>query len=280
MDSNTLGSVWIIGTHNFSLSLEYQPWYLATQSSITCLLEAIPSFLVAAKSPTASGPYSVLYWYQVIYGHWIEPIPVIYAWKENWDGSTSCHSLSFHLMEEDQDPPSKSPNLIPHTPPPPLPAPPISPPPSSPPFHQHQPPPPVPISPDLPRLTNASVCRPPPSLSAHHHQQEPELWQILILAMDVQCTLYAVQFNYKTLKLLSLSQKKSRTSKKWCCGAAQMRNWQSRVPQIVSCREPSQKGTTESYPKDHIICHGQLSKFWAPNLEMEALYNYMHSAQN
>ena len=61
MDSNTLGSVWIIGTHNFSLSLEYQPSYLTTQSSITCLLEAIPSFLVAAKSPTASGPYSVLY---------------------------------------------------------------------------------------------------------------------------------------------------------------------------------------------------------------------------
>ena len=175
MDSNTLGSVWIIGTHNFSLSLEYQPWYLATQSSITCLLEAIPSFLVAAKSPTASGPYSVLYWYQVIYGHWIEPIPVIYAWKENWDGSTSCHSLSFHLMEEDQDPPSKSPNLIPHTPPPPLPAPPISPPPSSPPFHQPQPPPPSPSHQTCPDW------RMP--LPAHHLP----LFRLIIISKNLNC---------------------------------------------------------------------------------------------
>ena len=40
-----------------------EPGYLAIQSAITCLLEAIPSNLVAARSPTASAPYSVLHTY-------------------------------------------------------------------------------------------------------------------------------------------------------------------------------------------------------------------------
>ena len=44
----------------FGATIE-QPAYLATQFCITCLVEAIPSSRVAVKSPTASGPYSVLF---------------------------------------------------------------------------------------------------------------------------------------------------------------------------------------------------------------------------
>ena len=43
----------------FGATIE-QPAYLAIQFCITCLVEAIPSSRVAVKSPTASGPYSVL----------------------------------------------------------------------------------------------------------------------------------------------------------------------------------------------------------------------------
>ena len=41
--------------------------HLEAQSSITCLFQEIPSSLVAAKSPTASGPYSALQRYCVKY---------------------------------------------------------------------------------------------------------------------------------------------------------------------------------------------------------------------
>ena len=53
--------------------------------------------------------------------------------------------------------------------------------------------------------------------------------------------------------------KSRRTSKKCCWGAAQMRKSQSRMPQTFSSnlresasswRKPSQKGTTENYPKE------------------------------
>ena len=87
-DMCVLWYVWF-GADNFE-----QPGYLAIQFCITCLMKAIPSSRVAVKSPTASGPYSVLCNAQCAYPDVYcicryqeistsPHLPVVYAWKEN-----------------------------------------------------------------------------------------------------------------------------------------------------------------------------------------------------
>ena len=156
--------------------------HLVAQSSITCLFQEIPSSLVAAKSPTASGPYSVLQRYcgKYLMDSWPCTLGCLDSCLSHSRRAHCClystcylcsggilkweHFLTILEFWPDWDADQRWSSHLPTPPPPP-------PPPTSITHNQTT------ILPGLPKQTNASARQPSLFLLASLHQREPESCQ-------------------------------------------------------------------------------------------------------
>ena len=105
------------------------------------------------------------------------------------------------------------------------------------------------------------------------------LLRLIIISKNLNCdTYWYLRWMYRLtakLKNFFLSQEKSWTSKKCCCGAAQIWKLQSRVPQIISCREPFKKVWQKDIQRIISCVLDNFQSFGLLILKWKPFYNFL-----